>query len=319
MNRNSSLISISLPTRNRLASVKRCIARMQAQTHQNWELIISDNASDEEGKSDYLRELAARDPRIRVFRHPENIGLHRNWNHGIEKASADYYIACADDDYWAEDDYLEKLLALHDGKVGVVFPNLALDRPEEGSYLDQLLSNVYAPRLSRPELCRRMTENMYGVLMLGLFDLRVVSKSELYATYDHLRLHYVESVGMLRIAARHEVVFCPQATYVHTWYRGNFRNNYSSEHVQRDQCISSFLILDDLRLASLKDPAFLPALEAQWRVCVGEAHALAQNYRVDQGSVVPTPPRRRGFLRRWLSRFRSAVQAAGRRQASRSN
>ena len=314
MNRPQPLISICLPTRNRLSSVQRCIARMQAQTHRNWELIISDNASDEAGKADYLRGLAAQDPRIRLFIHPENIGLHRNWNHGIEKASADYYIACADDDYWAEDDYLEKLLARHDGKVGVVFPNLAMDLPEEGTFRDKMLSDTYTPAMSRPELCRRLAESMYGILPLGLFNLRVVSKTELFETYAHLRLNYVESVGMMRLAVRHDALFCPDATYVHTCYKGNFRHNYSAEHVRRDQCISMFLILDDLRLASLQDPAFLPALEAQWRLCILEAHELARNFRVDRAAVVHTPPRHRGRVRVWLSRLRNALRAARERK-----
>ena len=259
---------------------------------------------------DYLRELAARDPRIRLYLHPENIGLHRNWNHGIERASADYYIACADDDYWAEDDYLEKLLARHEGKVGVVFPNLAMDLPGEGTFRDKMLSEVYAPVMSRPELCRRMAESMYGILPLGLFNLRVVRKAELFEIYDHLRLHYVETVGMMRLAARHDARFCPDATYVHTAYKGNFRHNYSAEHVRRDQCIGMFLILDDLRLASLQDPAFLPALEAQWRRCILEAHELAKNFRVDRDAVVHTPPPPRGRVRVWLSRLRHALRAA---------
>jgi glycosyltransferase involved in cell wall biosynthesis len=302
------LISISLPTRNRLVPVKRCVARIQAQTHRNWELNISDNASDEAGKVEYLRELAAADPRIKVFLHQKNTGLHANWNHGIEKATADYYIACADDDYWAEDDYLEKLLAVHDGKVGVVFPNLAMDMPSEGRFRDKMLSQVYAAGLSRHEVCRRMALDMHGILMLGLFDLRVVSKSELYATYDHLRLHYVESVGMMRIAARHEVNFCPDVTYVHTCYQGNFRHNYPPEQVWRDQCISMFLILDDLRRASAADPAFTPALEAQWRVCIFEVHEMAKRLQVENNAVVIARPAPRSRLRIWLSRLRKVLR-----------
>jgi glycosyltransferase involved in cell wall biosynthesis len=303
------LISISLPTRNRLDAIQRCVARIKAQTHENWELIISDNASDEAGKADYLRTLANSDPRIRVFIHDRNIGLHANWSHGIEKSSADYYIACSDDDYWAEDEYLEKLLAPHDGKLGAVFPNLAMSLPAEGKFQDKMLSDVYAEGISRAELCRRMARDIHGILMLGLFNLRVVSKAELLATYDHPRLHYVESVGMMRIAVRHDVRFCPHVTYVHTCYPGNFRHGHSPEKVLRDQCISMFLILDDLLIASSKDPAFIPALETQWRVCIAEAQALTSRCRVENDSVIMTDPRTRSWWRAWPARLRRATGA----------
>jgi hypothetical protein len=70
-----------------------------------------------------------------------------------------------------------------------------------------------------------------------------------------------------------------------------------------------FLILDDLRRASVADPAFTPALEAQWRVCICEVHEMARRLQVENGAVVMARPAPRSRLRVGLSRLRKALRA----------
>ncbi len=69
-----------------------------------------------------------------------------------------------------------------------------------------------------------------------------------------------------------------------------------------------FLILDDLRRASVADPAFTPALEAQWRVCIFEVHEMAKRLQVENNVVVIARPASRSMLRVWLSRLRKVLR-----------
>lgn len=90
-------ISILTPVWNGLPYIKECVESVLAQDFQDWELIIGDNASDD-GTSDYLSSIT--DPRIKVYRHDENLGVYRNIRFLYNKATAPIYTALCADDYF---------------------------------------------------------------------------------------------------------------------------------------------------------------------------------------------------------------------------
>ena len=72
-------VSIGLPVYNGDNFVGQAIESLLAQTYEDIELIVSDNASTD-GTEDICRTFAAQDERVRYFRNAENIGLVRNYN-----------------------------------------------------------------------------------------------------------------------------------------------------------------------------------------------------------------------------------------------
>ncbi len=306
---SSSTISISIPTRNRLGTIKRTIAHIYSQTVKDWELIISDNASDEPGKVEYLKELAASDPRVKLHLQPVNIGIHGNWNFNIMQCAGRYYIAVTDDDRWGEETFLEELLALHDGQTGCVFPNLAVDSPEGGSYDDKILTNVYSNSQTRYEMCETAVKDRHGIMMMGLFDLQVVSKEELVSVYDHGRHGHCEIGGMIRLVRNHPMKFCPQVTYVHSSYSGNYLLRCVPEVVMRDSGIGTFELLDELRLAAAKDPGYEKALAEQWKITFRYCRSLLDSYEIKDGVITPRPRKQKGPVRSFMSQKRRALKA----------
>ena len=87
--------SILLPTRNRLSYLKYAVETVRRQDYDDWEIVISDNCS-EEDVSGYVRKMA--DSRIRYFRTEKIIPVTDNWNNAIEKSLGDYVIMLGDDD-----------------------------------------------------------------------------------------------------------------------------------------------------------------------------------------------------------------------------
>jgi glycosyltransferase involved in cell wall biosynthesis len=87
--------SVLLPTRNRLTLLRYAVQSVLRQDHQDWEIIISDNLS-EEDVAGYVRDLA--DPRIRYFRTERFLSVTDNWNQALEQSSGDYVIMLGDDD-----------------------------------------------------------------------------------------------------------------------------------------------------------------------------------------------------------------------------
>jgi glycosyltransferase involved in cell wall biosynthesis len=89
------LVTIAIPTFNRAARLKDCLTSALRQTYQNFEVVVSDNASTDE-TIDVLRSFS--DPRVRVIRQKANIGLLPNWNACLAAAKGDYVLFVSDDD-----------------------------------------------------------------------------------------------------------------------------------------------------------------------------------------------------------------------------
>jgi glycosyltransferase involved in cell wall biosynthesis len=98
-------VSIGMPVYNGAKTIKKAIDSLLAQTFQNFELIISDNASDDE-TAIICRRFALKDKRIHYFIQNKNIGPHKNCNFLISKATGKYFMFAADDD-WRSPEFLE--------------------------------------------------------------------------------------------------------------------------------------------------------------------------------------------------------------------
>ena len=105
-------VSIILPVYNRERYLSAAIKSVLQQTYQNWELLISDNCS-EDTSADIASKYAKDDKRILFWRNEENIGLFRNYNKCIEKSSGEYIELFGADDIF-EPACLERLVHVLD-------------------------------------------------------------------------------------------------------------------------------------------------------------------------------------------------------------
>jgi len=87
--------SILLPTRNRLELLRYAVQTVLRQDYDDWEVIVSDNDS-EEDIAGYVAGLG--DPRVRYFRTQSFIPVTDNWNFALSKSAGDYVVMLGDDD-----------------------------------------------------------------------------------------------------------------------------------------------------------------------------------------------------------------------------
>ena len=87
--------SILLPTRNRLNLLDRAIQTVLRQDFHDWEIIVSDNCSDENIQP-YVANL--NDSRIRYQRTSSFVPVTENWNQALQASQGDYVIMLGDDD-----------------------------------------------------------------------------------------------------------------------------------------------------------------------------------------------------------------------------
>lgn len=102
-------VSVGLPVHNGEPFLREAVESLLSQTWEDFELIISDNASTD-ATEEICREYAARDPRVRYERCEENVGAAPNYNRLVALARGKYFRWNAHDDNCHEA-FLERCVA----------------------------------------------------------------------------------------------------------------------------------------------------------------------------------------------------------------
>jgi len=95
------LVSIITPTYNHENYISDCIRSVQAQTYENWEMIVVDDGSSDKTYS-IANELAMKDSRIQVYTQ-KNIGIFRlyeTYNFALSRSKGKYVAVLEGDDVW---------------------------------------------------------------------------------------------------------------------------------------------------------------------------------------------------------------------------
>jgi glycosyltransferase involved in cell wall biosynthesis len=94
-----SLVSIGMPVYNGEAYIRQALDSLLAQDYEDFELLISDNASTD-ATGQICREYASKDPRVRYHRNATNIGITGNFDKVFELAGGELFMWAAHDDLW---------------------------------------------------------------------------------------------------------------------------------------------------------------------------------------------------------------------------
>lgn len=105
-------ISIVMPTYNGMKYLQQAIESVLSQDHQDWELFISDDCS-QDGTRDFLATL--KDPRIKVHFQSENLGIFGNLNFLFTLVDSDITQILCQDDYFIDSGALDRLCREWDG------------------------------------------------------------------------------------------------------------------------------------------------------------------------------------------------------------
>lgn len=97
MNDRPPRVSIGLPVSNGEAYLRAALDGLLGQTYEDFELILSDNASTD-ATPEICQEAAARDPRVRLFLHDRNRGANWNYVFVFEQARGELFKWAASDD-----------------------------------------------------------------------------------------------------------------------------------------------------------------------------------------------------------------------------
>ncbi len=104
-----NMVSVIMPTYNSGRFIAESIDSILNQTYDNIELLITDDCSTD-NTLEIIRAYAQKDPRVKCFSLPSNMGAGHARNRSIEAARGQYIAFCDSDDIWLPDK-LEKQIA----------------------------------------------------------------------------------------------------------------------------------------------------------------------------------------------------------------
>jgi len=221
---DGKVVSVGLPVRNGARLLRPALESIIGQSYPHLEIIISDNASDDETPQ-ICAEYAKRDPRIRIIRREILIPSWDNFRLVAEEARGEYFLWAADDDL-RDANYVKTLLKgfARRANAGLVFSSvLTFDavRPAKRArpvrYAFETVDMALVDAIRR--LCRR--RQYYEIF--GLFRTRDLQQ------YDWRSVGFGEDLMLLAwLAGWRELVF-EAGTH---FYFGTKRQS-KKEHIQR--------------------------------------------------------------------------------------
>jgi hypothetical protein len=158
-------ISVLIPCYNHAGYLPQAIESVLRQQDADWELLISDDASTD-NSAEIIREMAARDPRIRFHLHTSNLGMAANWNWCLAQTRGRYVKYLFGDDYLCEPIALASLAQSLDRDPKVVLTTSArrfVDETARTLFVADDLGR-HTPRTGRDVIVRCLLEgkNLIG-------------------------------------------------------------------------------------------------------------------------------------------------------------
>ena len=130
------VVSIVIPLYNRANTLPRAVASVQSQDFTDWELILVDDGSTDNGAE---AVLALGDPRLRLIRHPVNRGAPAARNTGIAAARAPLIAFLDSDDEWLPGKLSAQVAALAraPARLGALVTGFVLHRQATGGRFER--------------------------------------------------------------------------------------------------------------------------------------------------------------------------------------
>jgi glycosyltransferase involved in cell wall biosynthesis len=193
-------ISIGLPVFNGEQYLESALESILCQNYDDFELIISDNASTDNTKKICLL-YADKDTRIKYYRNKKNIGAAKNFNKVFYLSSGEYFKWAAYDDLISSD-YLQKCISILKKDKSVVLCHSKTCRIDEnGIIVGDYDASMNSVNIDSYRPCERFGEmikvNNPCWWIFGLFRKQVLQQTSLMGNYVHADRNLLAEISLL--------------------------------------------------------------------------------------------------------------------------
>ncbi len=254
-------LSIGLPVYNGERHLAEAFESLLGQTYEDFELIVSDNASTD-GTSEICLRYARQDHRVRYIRQERNIGLIPNHTFLIQQARGELFKSAAHDDLYARDLLARCVEALDEHPEAVLAHAWSALVDSSGGVV-----GTFGPGVALD--ASRVTDRFRSVLYEGCHDYE-------YAVTRTQALRRVQHQGSYHLADRMfniELALHGPFQQVDDWLY--FRREHPAHPPRnvRERCT----LLDPRRANRLRNPVVRLYAEYIWAYCVALWRAPMSN------------------------------------------
>jgi glycosyltransferase involved in cell wall biosynthesis len=293
-------LSVGIPVYNGQNYLAESIEALLGQSYEDFELIISDNASTD-GTADICRRYQEKDSRIRYFRQEHNIGCAPNHNFLVGQARGELFKWASDDDLYARD-LLKRCVDALDQ-----FPHVVLAHSwtalidESGAVTKAVRYGLATASLSAPERFRSFLYEVGGDDDGGVIRMDVLRRVPPHGSYYHADRTIVAGLVL-------------QGPFYHVPDWLYFRRDHAERAERAHKTVRAWCAnLDPHRSDALRNPAIRLYAEYVWGFVTAIQRApltpaekcecyrhltgwLTNRAKVTRGRYVPEAPAAAGVL-----------------------
>jgi glycosyltransferase involved in cell wall biosynthesis len=228
--RSLTTITVAMPVYNCIEFIEEAIDSVLMQSDQDWNLVISDNASTDGTKALLKRLEGKLDARTSIFYQETNIGIYENLNFLLSVISSDIiHILCSDDAFSSRDSIgIIKSKWPYNSQIGAVRWN---------GYSNSM---IIAPRRFEPK-SSQLYFLLHGNLLGNLSNVTFNKKALLESGSFDISYPYVgDFATWARLAQKYEIHICPDiVTSIrrHPGSASNYLNKKGEVHIEQAENI----------------------------------------------------------------------------------
>ncbi len=198
MNNKLPLVSVILPTCNRVSLLRRALLSVLNQSYSNIEIIVINDGSID-GTYEMLQVFEKENACMKVIHHKESEGANKSRNDGINMSSGVFIAGLDDDDDEFTPDRIKKLMLFYDDKSAFVASNEITVKPDD--------FRIYSNKKSQITFDEILYQNYIGnqglisrerIISVGMYDEAITATQD----YD-LWIRLMHRYGTVKISSEH--------------------------------------------------------------------------------------------------------------------
>jgi glycosyltransferase involved in cell wall biosynthesis len=207
-------LTIGLAVYNGENYLAESIEALLGQSFEDFELVISDNASTD-GTADICRRYGEQDSRIRYFRQPRNIGGAPNHNFTINQARGELFKTASHDDLYGRDLLKLCIDALDERPDVVLAHSWSAVIDESGTTINVVDYPVNTAAPQATERFRSMLFDGWGDDEGGVIRMSVLRKTPLHGSH-----HFADRTFTMEIGLHGPFYMVPEYLYFRRYHSG---------------------------------------------------------------------------------------------------
>jgi glycosyltransferase involved in cell wall biosynthesis len=207
---SAPLVSLGVPVFNGENYLDVALASLAAQTHENLEIIVCDNASTDRTE-EIARAHAAADKRFSYHRNAENIGAHPNYHKAFHLATGRFFKWAAHDD-WIEPRFVEACVTALESRLDASIAMTDARQVDENDV--EKSPKLRFTDISQPDPVARFKQVVWkerlNLPVFGLMPTAVLGRTNLLGSYPTSARVQIAELALLG-----PIVHVPETLFVH--------------------------------------------------------------------------------------------------------